>query len=263
MVRRRKEAVNGRKSEDNNVKSPRTPLLRVGMTLRDVLYLNYTVPPSELRRLVPAVLPLAVAGDDRAFLSVVALRSTRVRLNLFPFLRFDYFQLNIRTYVTDPLTGRPAVYFLQSGVTSRFISGVTRLAGIPWQSIVLQTESIPAGDGCRYRASGSWNGSFSVEARVSSAQSGQPPLFEDRRAAVDFLIRPLIGFIGNGRRLGRFTIRHPEVSPGDGALVSLDFPLLESLGVVAGPESPHSVFWLPEAGFSIYLPPAGIKQRGG
>jgi uncharacterized protein YqjF (DUF2071 family) len=233
--------------------------IKVQMTLRDVLYVSYSLPIEKLRTFVPDVLSLATVGGDRAFISIVALQSTRVRLSLLPFTQFKYNQLNIRTYVVDPVSGKNAVYFLKSGVTSRFISLVTRMSGIPWQFIDLETEVNAQNEKDSYVASGNWEGKFSLRAQVFSNDSKNTLFFENRKAAVDFLIRPLIGFVGDGRQPGRFTIWHPEVKPHFGILTELDFPLFMNLGVVDKLYNPHSVFFLPMAEFSIYLPPRRIK----
>jgi len=233
--------------------------LNVQMTLHDVLYVSYAVPSGKIRSLVPDTLSLATVGDGMAFISIVVLRSSRVRLNLLPFLRFDYHQLNIRTYVRDPGSGRHAVYFIRSGITSRFISLVTRVSGIPWQFIDLEIEVNTHKEKDSYVANGNWGGKYSLKAKTCSDGFMIPPFFENIETAVDFLIRPLIGFIGNKRRLGRFTIQHPEVEPQSWILAKLDFPLFTNLGVVDEPDNPHSVFFLPMADFSIYLPPRRIK----
>jgi hypothetical protein len=237
--------------------------LNVRMILRDVLYVSYAITAGRTRSLVPDILSLATVGDDMAFISIVVLRSTKVRMSLMPFLRFDYHQLNIRTYVVDPVSDKHAVYFIRSGVTSRFISIVTRMSGIPWQFIDLEIEVNKQNETDSYAASGYWGGSYSLKAKTFSDDYMIPPFFEDRESAVDFLIRPLIGFIGNKRRLGRFTIQHPEVEPQSGILTKLDFPLFTNLSVVDEPGNPHSVFFLPMADFSIYLPPKRIKYTGG
>jgi len=234
-------------------------LFCVMMTLRDVLYISYTVPTARLRKLVPEPLQLATVGKDLAFISIVVLRSTRVRLRLLPFPRFNYKQLNIRTYVTDPVTGRHAVYFLRSGVTSALISLVTRISGIPWQHIDLETEVNPNKETDSYTASGHWEGNYYLKSQSLLDDSKGLPLFENRRDAVDFLIRPLIGFIGDKGRLGRFNIQHPEVEPQSWQLTELDFPLFTNLGMVDELENPHSVFFLPKADFAIYFPPKTIK----
>ena len=234
-------------------------LLCVKMTLRDVLYITYAIPVRKLRSLVPEILPVATIGDDIAFVSVVVLRSTKVRLSSMPFLQFEYQQLNVRTYVKDPSTGKHAVYFLRSGVTSRFISFVTLISGIPWHLIDLETEINIKNKTDSYVASGNWEGRFSLGAKSFIEESKQTPFFENRESAVDFLIRPLVGFVGDNQRLRRFTIQHPEVDPQSYTLTGLDFPLFTSLGAVDESSNPHSVFFLPKADFSIYLPPTRIK----
>src|SRR5512136_2908473 len=97
-------------------------LLAGRMTLKNVFYISYALPSKTLRPLVPDALTLATVGGNMAFISLVALRSTQVRFSSLPFFRFNYNQFNIRTYVIDPLSRQPAVYFIRSGVTSRFIS---------------------------------------------------------------------------------------------------------------------------------------------
>jgi hypothetical protein len=221
------------------------------------------VPPERMRALVPDILSLATVGDDRAFVSIVVLQSMQVRMNLIPFLHFNYQQLNIRTYVKDPVSGKHAVYFIRSGVTSRFISFVTRMSSIPWQLIDLEIEVNMKNEIESYVASGNWDRSFSLKAESLSHESTKNPFFESVESAVDFLIRPLIGFVGDNRQLGRFTIKHPEVEPQSFTLTELDFPLFSNLGVVDDLSNPHSVFFLRTAEFSIYLPPRIIKQKVG
>jgi len=237
--------------------------LNVRMTLRDVLYVSYAVPAEKIRVLVPDILSVATSGDKVAFISIVALRSSQVRLNLLPFARFHYNQLNIRTYVVDPVSGKHAVYFIKSGVTSRFISMATRISGIPWQLIDMETELNAQNDTGSYVTSGKWGDKFSLKARADLDSPEQLLFFGDRESAVEFLIRPLIGFVGDNQKLGRFTIGHPEVKPQVWYLSEIDFKLFADLGVVNELMNPHSVFFLPAADFSIYLPPARIKQKGG
>ena len=233
--------------------------LNVRMTLHDVLYVSYALPAVRIRTLVPDNLSLATAGDDMSFISIVSLRSTQVRLNLLPFVCFNYNQLNIRTYVVDPMSGKHAVYFIKSGVTSQFISLATSISGIPWQRIDMEIEVNAQNETDYYVASGKWRKGFVLKAQHSSFDSEKLLYFKERESAIDFLIRPLIGFVGNSRRLGRFTIRHPEVQPQAWILSEIDFKLFTDLGVVDELMNPHSVFFLPTADFSIYLPPERIK----
>ena len=237
--------------------------LCIRMTLDHVLYISYAVPAIKLRELVPEPLQLATLGKDIAFISIVILRSTRVRLKILPLIQFNYNQLNIRTYVIDPISGQQAVYFLRSGVTSSVISFMTRMSGIPWQLVNLNIEANPYQETASYLARGHWYGDYYLSCQLFGEDTKKILLFENRKKAVDFLIRPLIGFIGDNRRLGRFNIQHLEVEPETWQLTELDFPLFSDLGVVDEPNKPHSVFFLPTADFSIYLPPKKIRQTGG
>jgi len=133
------------------------------------------------------------------------------------------------------------------------------MSGIPWQLIDLETKVNPYEETNSYVASGYWDRNFSLKAQAFSDESKKHPFFENRESAVDFLIRPLIGFVGDKRRLGRFAIQHPEVEPQSWHLTELDFPLFTNLDVVDELSKPHNVFFLPMADFSIYLPPTRIK----
>ncbi|MDO8577853.1 MAG: DUF2071 domain-containing protein [Dehalococcoidales bacterium] len=236
--------------------------LSVRMTLRDVIYISYALPVKILQPLVPSALRLATVGSDIAFISLVVLRCTRVRLSAFPLVNLNYNQLNIRTYVTDPISGRPAVYFIESGVTSRLVSFATSSIGIPWQLVELMTE-LTISEEVRYLSIwGDWDGRFSFKVQSDINVAIAPLYFENEISAVDFLIRPLIGFAGDDRRLVGFTIQHPEVQPENWSLTELDFPLLKKLMTIDDFKDTHSVFYLPTADFSIFLPPTRIKKKG-
>lgn len=234
-------------------------LLSVRMVLRDVVYITYAVPAKMLQPLVPNALQLATVADHIAFISLVVLRSTRVRLNSFPILRFNYNQFNIRTYVIDPVSRKSAVYFIRSGVTSRFISLATNTIGIPWERIDLKIEFSSGKEPGNIKISGEWDGCFSIKVQADADPLELPSFFQDRKSVIDFLIRPLTGFSGDSRRLVRFTIQHPEVQPENWTLKELNCPLLTNLVEIDLSKS-HSVFFLPTADFSIFLPPERIKS---
>ena len=251
-----------RKSDTSTLqKSIISRLFCVKMTLRDVIYISYALPTRTLRPLVPDILPLATVEGDVAFISLVILRSTKVRLAAFPLLKFDYIQFNIRTYVIDPISGRFGVYFIKSGITSRFISILTNTIGIPWESIKLATDVKMAEGSGSVSVYGNWEGPFSIRTQYKAGLTVLQPFFRDTKSAVDFLIRPLVGFAGDDRRLSRFTIQHPEVKPENWSLLELDCPLFQKLVPIDDLTRPQSVFYLPTADFSIFLPPRRIKKE--
>jgi hypothetical protein len=233
-------------------------LASLKMTLRHVSYVSYLVPVSRVRRVVPAVLALSAIDSQSVFVSVVAMRCHRVRLAGLPWPRFNYRQLNLRTYVVDPVSGGNAVYFLKSGVTSAVVSTLTTLVGLPWQHIEFEFEAagedgeIPVG-----RASGHWNGNLVISVEESPSGPRDPAPFDNPRAAIEHLTAPLVGFIGPEGRTKRFEIRHRALDVRWGALRELHFPPLGSLGLVGEEDTgqPHSVLMVPEAEFTVRLPP--------
>jgi hypothetical protein len=240
-------------------------LMRVQMVLRHVLYLNYLVPASGVRPLVPEILPLAMVDLNRVFVSVVILRSGGVRASLLPFPRFNYNQINVRTYVIDPQSGKQAVCFLNSGVTSAPVSFLTRTVGIPWQHIAfdMKVAADEVANYTSYEIAGNWHGAFSVKVQGTPLPPLQIAPFDDTESAVNYLVRPLIGFFGKGDEATRFGIRHPEINPHAGQLLSINFPFLNSLNLIEEKEigHPQSVLFVPEAQFYIYLPPIRVRGR--
>jgi len=117
------------------------PRFSVEMAIEDVLYLSYFIAVEKVRPFVPAILRLDEVAAGKVFISVVALRCRDVRLFRFPSLTFSCCQLNIHTYVIDPLTGDHGVFFIKSGITSRRISYVTRLLQVPWDKIQFEVHA--------------------------------------------------------------------------------------------------------------------------
>jgi uncharacterized protein YqjF (DUF2071 family) len=232
-------------------------LMSVRMILRHVVYVSYCVPASRMRLLVPRALSLSEVEPERSFVSVVAMRCRDVRLAGLPRPRFDYRQLNLRTYVTDPVSGGNAVYFLRSGVTSRAISRLTSLIGLPWERIQFELNAGGAGGrGLHFEASGRWTGEISISARESQVKTGDMSPFDSVESAVDHLTGPLVGFIGSEGHARRFEIRHRPLEVLSGTLGQLRFPLLDSTGLVEASEmqKPQNVLLVPEAEFTVCLP---------
>lgn len=237
---------------------PLTRLLRVEMILKDVLYVSYLVPADAVRPWVPEALNLATIDGGSAFFSVVILRCCHVHATYFPLPRFNYEQINVRTYVKDPATGKQAVYFIRSAVTSPVVSALTRTIGLPWElaKLNLAISRDRSNQATVYSAAGDFQGNLSLKAdEFSDLPSGMSP-FAGTREAIEFLILPLTGFFGRGDRVKGFHIRHPEMTAQTARLVEGSFPLLTNLGLIDGTaiRHPHSVLYVPEAQFYIYLP---------
>lgn len=222
-------------------------LTSIRMGLTNVLYISYLVPSIRIRPLVPSFLSLATNQADQVYLSFVAMKCNRVRLAALPWPRFDYDQLNLRTYVIDPNTGEPAVYFFRSGVSLGVIPLLTRILGIPWEKIAFKMDftSRP-----RYRASGHWLGDINCEI---DAPAGVLPA----ESVIEHLTGPMRGFIGSEGKVRSFRIDHRTLEIQPALLRSIEFPLPVKEGLIMESELryPDTVLIVPRAEFTIYLPP--------
>lgn len=229
-------------------------LTTVKMDLENLTYISYLVPIGRIRRFVPRVLPITSNEAEKAYVSFVAMKCHRVRLSGIYWPCFNYNQLNLRTYVSDPQTGAPAVYFLHSGVSIRIVPLITRLLGISWEKISLNmdTNMSPI-----YRASGDWLGDvdFEIELRVDDAL---------QESVVHHLTGPMIGFIGAEGKLRRFKIGHRSLEVLPAVLSYIRFPHPVDKGLITENElqRPDSVLMVPKTEFTVYLPPQRVSERG-
>lgn len=236
-----------------------TRLFWVSMTLRHVLYVSYLVPTSQVRPHVPDALPLSAVADGRVFVSVVGMKCNHVRMTAFPRPAFNYSQLNVRTYVRDPQTGKPAVCFLRSGVSSATVSALTRVFGMSWQKGDLNSRTSQSQDETHgeYLVRGNWQGDVDIRAGVSDGTGRAIEPFQSWQSIVDHLTAPLIGFGGPKGSTKRFEIIHRPLEVRAGELRSIQFQLLKSMNLVdeAAMERPHNVLLVPQARFTVCLPP--------
>lgn len=223
-------------------------LLSIKMDLHNVLYVSYLVPVDRIRPLVPSELTLA-STNDKVFISIVAMRCRRVHLSGLRWPSFSYDQLNLRTYVADPETGKPAVYFFKSGVSSKLINTATSILGIPWEriSFSLFTERSDTG-ATYYRAAGNWNGE--IEILMKS------PVVEDlSKTVIEHITGPMAGFIGSDKRLKRIAIEHKVLDVRALSLLRIRFNLPVEAGLLITSEldKPDSVLIVPESRFTVFI----------
>lgn len=232
-------------------------MARIRMDLYNVIYISYQVPATMIRSKVPGVLPLQSSEKGTVYLSLVAMECRQVRLAGCPWPRFNYDQLNLRTYVTDPGTGEPAVYFLKSGVSMGLVPILTRIMGIPWEKISFKLEKRPSREEKGvYHASGHWLGGVSFE--ISSPAGDIPD-----ESKVRSITGPLTGFMGTAGRLRRFGISHRALRTLPATMNEIRFPLLADMGLVSEDSilRPDNVLLVPEAEFTVHLPPSKITSN--
>lgn len=235
---------------------------QVQMELQNVLYLSYLVPVSQVRQLVPKILPLNVIGKDKVFVSLVLLRCVKAGLPYLPFPRFTYNQINIRTYVRDPDSGRNGVYFISSGISSTFISYLAGAFNLMWQRINVEYDFLRDNFNRKRHLSstGMWCGDFIIDARCTDDEIQKIPPFTDNVQAFNYLVQPLSGFYGQQDNVRKISIRHPEVCPQAVQVQEVSFPLLNTLEIVDENTTgrPDTAFVVPEAYFHIDLPPQKV-----
>jgi hypothetical protein len=234
-------------------------LMSVEMLLRDMLYVSYLVPASRISPFLPPALKPAIVDGENVFVTLVIFRGKTSGTATIPTPRIPFDQVNIRTYVIDPVTGKPSVYFVHCGISGAlitFLYGV--LSGMPVEHTPFSIEAVKGkeGDYLRYKVSGRWNGEFTVEAEeISPALTALSP-FPNVQEAIDYLIDPLVGFYSDGRVLRRLEVYHGPLVPRVCRPVRILFPYLSQLDMVPKEEIPlpHSILLVPFTPFLIYLP---------
>jgi hypothetical protein len=238
------------------------PSFIVRMDIYDILYLSYLIPQERLRPEIPDHMRFAVNLENKTIISLVMFHSRNVKASFFPFLGFDYDQANIRTYVFDPVTGKPAVFFLRSGISSPFISAVTRVLGIPWQTISMRLAVENDSDRpYRYSVQGDWGGDFNIDLMEDKdPPAGLQPFLTLQEAAL-FLTGPTVGFYGSSGILIRFEVRHSVIKPSTGRIKAINIPIIVQSGLLTDEElwSPHNVLVATHAFFSVSMPPTRIS----
>ncbi len=238
---------------------PFSELMSVEMLLRDMMYVSYLVPAARVRPLVPDSLSLATVDGQHVFVSLVIFRGKTTALSLIPSPRFPFDQVNVRTYVTDPVTDKPAVYFVNCGISNGLITVLYKLfSGMPVEHITYSIAPKQDVSGCYvdYSAAGNWYGSFSLSAKEVASQLTHLAPFPTPQDAINYLIDPLVGFYGTAEKLRRLKVLHPPLVPRVGEIVASSFPYLDRLRLVDQKEilHPHNVLFIPATPFLIHLP---------
>jgi uncharacterized protein YqjF (DUF2071 family) len=237
------------------------PSFTVRMDIHDILYLSYLVPEIALRPTVPKQIGFSVSSDGRTIVSLVLFRSRNVRASFLPFVHFAYNQANVRTYVLDPVTGTPAVFFLKSGITSPLVAAVTGVLKIPWQAISMDLDAQQSDSSPFYRwtVRGNWERDFHIQVRQSQGMQVNP--FQSPEALVNFLTGPSVGLYSSPGILIRFEVEHSPIKPIMGTVSAIDFPLLADSGFLTAEElrSPQSVLLASRAVFKVAMPPTKVS----
>jgi hypothetical protein len=234
-------------------------IFSVEMHLQDMLYVSYLIPVRRLLARIPQNLQLAEAEKDKVFLSLVIFRGKTSGVATVPAPRIPFDQVNIRTYVIDPVTGKPAVYFVHCGISGSLITFLYRvLSGMPVEHtpFAIHARKDMNGRYGAYEVSGTWHGQFSMKAGQTADKVTNLEPFLSREEAMSYLVDPLAGFYSDTKILRRLEVFHEPLEPRLCSASEVRFPYLSDLGLVEEDEiaRPHNVLLVPHTPFLIYLP---------
>jgi uncharacterized protein YqjF (DUF2071 family) len=171
----------------------------------DLLFAHWPVDAGELRRLVPASLPLDLF-DGQAWVGIVSFHMTNVAPRGMPALPglSAFPELNVRTYVT--LDGKPGVYFFSLDAGSRLAVTTARsMFGLPYFHAEMQVER-GSDDAVRYRSRRSEDGDAEFVARYRGIGPAASPV---AGTLVHFLTERYCLYTDQDGTPHRLEIHHP------------------------------------------------------
>jgi uncharacterized protein YqjF (DUF2071 family) len=173
-------------------------LLSVEMLLRAMPYVSYLISSVRINRFLPPVLKPAMVDGENVFITLVIFRGKTSSAATVPTPRIPFDQGNIRTYVIDPVTKKPSVYFVHCEISGGLITFLYRtLSGMPVEhtQFSIKPEKTRDGTYSHYKVSGRWHGAFTIDAEeISPALTDLSP-FPNVQEAIHYLIDPLVGFL--------------------------------------------------------------------
>lgn len=243
--------------------NPLNRLISVKMTLNHVFYISYLVPISRIQPFLPEFLQPATVFPEQMFVSIVGMKCNDVRVYGFSRPSFDYDQLNVRTYVIDPQTGKPAVYFFRSGVSSGIIPWLTSIFGITWETIDFDLQPYLSEDPARpgYKVIGHWQEDLYFEIAESELSSEEKGLFPDLASEISDITGPRVAFMSSDKHTIRYEATQQIQSVHRARLLDIRFQLLVTMGLLKETElsKPDSVLLASQTKLGAYLPPQRVS----
>lgn len=218
------------------------------VTLDDLLIVTWRRDPASLTPLLPVGL-VPVQHDGACFSSALLFRNRALRPVPFGFPRFSGPQVNVRSYVVDPLTGQPgAVYFHSLELAARALSAFSRaLFRVPFghRSFAIRSSRGPA----RWIAQGD---GVDIEAAESDSPHAVAP------ALLDLWSNSHSGYFVNASgRLRGWSIWHRAQTLR--AMTLQRFSLEPSARIGLDGIEPVSVYLVDSIDYEVYLPPRTMR----
>jgi hypothetical protein len=219
------------------------------VTLEDLLIVTWRRDPAQMARRLPGGL-VPVEHGGAAYSSALLFRNRALRPVPFGFPRFSGPQVNVRSYVVDPITAQPgAVYFHSLELDAQTVSAFSRaLFRVPFghRSFAIESSRHPA----RWSAQG--DGVDIVAAESSSPHPFAPAL-------IDLWSNSHSGYFATASgRLKGWSIWHRPQMLRSMALEKFSLAPAARIGL-EGIE-PVSVYLVDSIDYEVYLPPRTIPR---
>lgn len=178
----------------------------MGQTWDDLLFAHWRVPVEDVRRHVPASLPVDT-WEGEAWVGVTPFQVTGLRLRGTPPPPFlsSFLELNARTYVTRD--GKPGIWFFSLDASSRLaVEGARRAYRLPYFHARMTAER--DGDEIRYRSERRTSGER--PARFAGRYEPRAPSFTATAGSLEhFLAERYCLYAEDAGRTFRAEIHHP------------------------------------------------------
>jgi uncharacterized protein YqjF (DUF2071 family) len=223
--------------------------MHIQIKMRDMLFINYAVPPSKLRSAVPEQFELDLQNQS-AFISAVAFRNEDIKAGMLPLPEYD--QINYRAYI---LHGEErAVYFFDMNVNSRVIATGTNFLGLPvgYEEIEIITRAEETGE-LQLSVTSAGPQGLAVEVAVSESDASQ---LDD--LSTEFFTERPAGYVkAPAGGLLKVMVEHEKIAARRATVERARALFFESLGLIDEEESrnPHSILYVTESFFNT-SPPA-------
>jgi uncharacterized protein YqjF (DUF2071 family) len=229
--------------------------LRAGhvlVTLEHLAIVTWPIAEATLRARLPANLR-PVVRNGHAFVSAALFRNRALRPAILNVPRMTSFQMNVRSYVFDPVSGEPdSVFFHGLYLSRRWLVGLSsRLFGVPFRHLPMTVAARLEGDRvARYEAR-------STDDRVDV-------LMQEADLAVDqevlgLLTNPHTGYVLDGDGvLQCWSIWH---RPQQVHTMAVNRALLASVAAL-GAGAAEWAFYVQSIDYEVYLPPVAGGHVG-
>jgi uncharacterized protein YqjF (DUF2071 family) len=212
---------------------------------RRLLFMHWTVPVEELRKVVPASLELDL-WQGEAYVGVVPFMMERVRPSYVPeAMALDFLETNVRTYVYKD--GVPGVYFLSLEAASRLAVAAARLTfGLPYWYAQMKLDEDA-------------DGNFTYD---TVRQSGgarlhlryRPGGTLEKGALEDFLVERYVLYVERHGRMQRAQVHHVPYPLRGAEVMEVSDTLMTAGGLSEPPGPPRHICFSDGVDVEVFAP---------